>query len=202
VTGNTVVDALLVARKRVRQTPVSIDGLNSSLLDGKRLILLTAHRRESFGNGLEAMCRAFLRIADEVPDVHFVYPVHLNPNVRTVVRRLLTGHSRVTMLEPVDYLQFVWLMERAYLILTDSGGVQEEAPTFGKPILVLREVTERPEGVEANVARLVGTDEDRIVSETLRLLNDCSSYDAMARGLNPYGDGFAAKRIVDVLENS
>jgi UDP-N-acetylglucosamine 2-epimerase (non-hydrolysing) len=199
VTGNTVVDALLVARERVRRAPPVIAGLRDGVLDGKKMILVTAHRRESFGEAFAAMCRALRRIVDESPDACIVYPVHLNPNVNGPVRALLGGHERIHLLEPMTYLEFVALMDRAWVVLTDSGGVQEEAPTFGKPVLVLREVTERPDGIEAGVARLVGTTEARIVSGTLSLLRDPAAYEAMARPVNPYGDGRASERIVDAL---
>ena len=199
VTGNTVVDALLVARERLRVSPAPTDGLADADLAGERMLLVTAHRRESFGSAFESICRALLRIVEAMPDVHVVYPVHPNPNVAEPARRLLGGHARISLLPPVTYLQFVSLMDRAHIILTDSGGVQEEAPAFHKPILVLREVTERPEGISAGVAQLVGTEEERIVDASLRLLRDHALYEQMARGVNPYGDGTAARRIVDVL---
>jgi UDP-N-acetylglucosamine 2-epimerase (non-hydrolysing) len=199
VTGNTVVDALLAARDVLSRAPVTIDGLDPSELEDRRMILVTAHRRESFGASFESMCRALLRIVEAEPDTFLVYPVHLNPNVDGPVRRLLGHHPRIALLQPVGYLQFVWLMERAHLVLTDSGGVQEEAPTFHKPILVMREVTERPEGIEAGVAVLVGTKEENIVAEATHLLRDAHAYQRMARGVNPYGDGTASRRIVDVL---
>jgi UDP-N-acetylglucosamine 2-epimerase (non-hydrolysing) len=201
VTGNTVVDALLVARETARRAPPAIEGLSEEMLRGRRLVLVTAHRRESFGDGFASMCRALRRLADAAPDVCIVYPVHLNPNVDGPVRALLGGHPRIALLRPVGYLPFVSLLDRAHLVLTDSGGVQEEAPTFGKPILVLRDVTERPEGVEAGVARLVGTSEDRIVDAALELLRDERAYAAMARGVNPYGDGRASARIAEALEH-
>lgn len=199
LTGNTVVDALLAAREAVRLRRVEIPGLPAGGLDGKRMILVTAHRRESFGPALEGMCRAMLRIVRAVPDACIVYPVHLNPSVDGPVRRLLGHEPRILLLPPVPYLEFVALMDRAYLLLTDSGGVQEEAPTFGKPLLVMREVTERPEGIAAGVARLVGTSEDRIVAEALRLLLDPAQHASMATGHNPYGDGRAAERIARIL---
>ncbi len=202
VTGNTVVDALLAARDAVRRSPPTIAGLPEEMLAGRRMILVTAHRRESFGGGFASICRALRRLADEVPDTCIVYPVHLNPNVDAPVRALLGDHPRIALLRPVGYLPFVALLDRAHLVLTDSGGVQEEAPTFGKPILVLRDVTERPEGVEAGVAKLVGTSEDRIVEEAVALLRDPRKYAAMAGGSNPYGDGRASSRIADVLEAS
>ena len=201
VTGNTVVDALMVARKRVHRIPPVIDELRESVLAGKKMLLVTAHRRESFGGAFAAMCQALRRIVDEAPDTCIVYPVHLNPNVDGPVRALLGNHERIQLLKPVNYLEFVALMERSFLVLTDSGGVQEEAPTFGKPLLVLRNVTERPEGIEAGVARLVGTDEKQIVTEVLALLRDPVRYARMTTGINPYGDGRAAERIVDVLEH-
>jgi UDP-N-acetylglucosamine 2-epimerase len=220
VTGNTVVDALLAIRDRLRVRPVAIPGLDTALeaphgigerseatgsgaprgIAGKRLVLVTLHRRESFGEPLIAMCEALRRLADDHPDIVIVYPVHLNPNVSVPVRRLLADHGRIVLLPPLDYLQFVSLLARAYLVLTDSGGVQEEAPTFGKPVLVLREVTERPEGIAAGVARLVGTAAQDVVREATRLLRDPAAYRAMAAAVNPYGDGTAGRQIVKHLE--
>jgi UDP-N-acetylglucosamine 2-epimerase (non-hydrolysing) len=200
MTGNTVVDALQEARKIARRQGVAVAGLSEDALRGKRMILVTAHRRESFGSAFEEMCRALLRIVSEHPDVCVVYPVHLNPNVEGPVRKMLGATSRVILLPPVSYLEFVALMDRSHFILTDSGGVQEEAPTFGKPLLVMREVTERPEGIEVGVARLVGTSERCIVAEAHRLLSDPAHYAAMASGHNPYGDGTAAARIARTLE--
>jgi UDP-N-acetylglucosamine 2-epimerase (non-hydrolysing) len=163
------------------------------------MVLVTAHRRESFGEAFEGMCLALRRIVRENPDVALVYPVHLNPNVNEPARRILGEEPRVHLLPPVSYLEFVSLLERAHVVLTDSGGVQEEAPTFGKPLLVMREVTERPEGVAAGVARLVGTSPTHIFEETTALLRDPARYRQMATGKNPYGDGTAAARIADVL---
>jgi UDP-N-acetylglucosamine 2-epimerase (non-hydrolysing) len=200
VTGNTVVDALLAIREQLHAHPVAIPGLDSTLVDGKRLVLTTAHRRESFGEPLIAMCEALRQLARDNPDVVIVYPVHLNPNVSLPVRRILANQDRIVLLPPLDYLQFVSLLERAYLVLTDSGGVQEEAPTFGKPVLVLRRVTERPEGIDAGVARLVGTAPQDIIREATRLLRDPAAYRAMAAAVNPYGDGTAARQIVKHLE--
>ncbi|HEX3765820.1 MAG TPA: UDP-N-acetylglucosamine 2-epimerase (non-hydrolyzing) [Kofleriaceae bacterium] len=198
ITGNTVVDALLAIRHRLQTHPVAVPGLEA--LDGKRLVLVTAHRRESFGEPLLAMCAALRQIARDNPDAGIVYPVHLNPNVAGPVRSLLAHQDRIALLPPLDYLQFVSLLARAHLVLTDSGGVQEEAPTFGKPVLVLRQVTERPEGITAGVARLVGTAARDIVSEANRLLRDPTAYRAMAAAVNPYGDGTAALQIVKHLE--
>lgn len=208
VTGNTVVDALLAIRNRLRIHPVAIPELDAQLersetgggIDGRRLILVTAHRRESFGEPLAAMCEALCQLAHDHPDVVIVYPVHLNPNVSVPVRSLLADHDRIVLLPPLDYLQFVSLLSRAYLVLTDSGGVQEEAPTFGKPVLVLRQVTERPEGIAAGVARLVGTAAQDIVREATRLLREPAAYRAMAAAINPYGDGTAGRQIVQHLE--
>jgi UDP-N-acetylglucosamine 2-epimerase len=200
VTGNTVVDALLAIREQLRAHPVVIRELETALVEGKRLVLVTAHRRESFGEPLIAVCEALRQLVDDHPDVVIAYPVHLNPNVSLPVRDLLTNRERIVLLPPLDYLQFVSLLERAYLVLTDSGGVQEEAPTFGKPVLVLRWVTERPEGIDAGVARLVGTSKQNIVREVTRLLCDPVAYRAMAAAVNPYGDGTAARQIVQHLE--
>jgi UDP-N-acetylglucosamine 2-epimerase len=207
MTGNTVVDALLAIRDRLRVHPVAIPGLDTGAgaraprgIGGKRLILVTAHRRESFGEPLITMCEALRRLADDHPDIVIVYPVHLNPNVSGPVHSLLADHDRIVLLPPLDYLQFVSLLSRAYLVLTDSGGVQEEAPTFGKPVLVLRQVTERPEGIAAGVARLVGTAAQDIVREATRLLRDPAAYRAMAAAVNPYGDGTAGRQIVKHLE--
>jgi len=199
VTGNTVVDALLAVRERVRRAPVVIPGLSEDLLRGRRLVLVTAHRRESFGPALEQVCQALRELARSVPDVCIVYPVHLNPQVDGPVRRLLGEEPRVVLLPPVGYLEFVALLERCHLVMTDSGGVQEEAPTFAKPLLVMREVTERPEGIAAGVARLVGTEAEAIVTQARRLLLDPAAYAAMASGHNPYGDGRASARIAASL---
>lgn len=202
VTGNTVVDALLGIRKRLHQHPVSIAGLDESRLVGRRIVLVTAHRRESFGAPFREMCEALRQIARDNPDVVLVYPVHLNPNVDRPVRRMLEAEERIILLPPLGYLEFVSLLERSYLVMTDSGGVQEEAPTFGKPILVMRDVTERPEGIDAGVARLVGTSGVVIQREANRLLRDPVAYRAMSSAVNPYGDGSAARTIVRLLERS
>jgi UDP-N-acetylglucosamine 2-epimerase (non-hydrolysing) len=196
VTGNTVVDALLT----VSEIPDDRSrGPLACVPANRRIILLTAHRRESFGLGLRNVCHAVKEIVDCTPNVHCVYPVHLNPNVREPVREILGGHEKISLLPPLDYVSLVQLMRRATLILTDSGGLQEEAPTFGKPVLVLRELTERPEAVEAGCARIVGTDRQAIVSSALELLTDSSAYHRMARVANPFGDGHASERIVNVL---
>ncbi len=198
VTGNTVVDAIHHLRASGATRGRWSGGLDLEALPG-RMLLVTSHRRESFGAGLAAICRALVRIAERHEDVTIVYPVHLNPNVDGPVRAALGGHPRITLLPPVGYVDLAALLERAYLVLTDSGGIQEEAPSYGKPVLVLREVTERPEGVEAGVAAVVGTREDGIVAEASRLLSDRAAYDRMATGKNPYGDGRASERIADAL---
>lgn len=194
VSGNTVIDALLSVADRNVELPIKLD-------PSKRLILVTAHRRENFGEPFERVCRALLTLLERNPDVQVLYPVHPNPNVRDTAHRLLGSHPRAVLCDPLDYLPFVAAMKRAYLILSDSGGVQEEAPALGKPVLVLRHETERPEAVEEGAVKLVGTDFDAIVAETQRLLDDESAYHAMARGVSPYGDGHAADRIVKVLRN-
>ena len=199
VTGNTVIDALLWTRDVTRlQSPTLPDGLAEAITD-KRLILVTAHRRESFDGGLEQICLALRDLVQAYSDLCIVYPVHLNPNVRKPVYRILSNVERVHLIDPLPYASFVWLMDQAYLILTDSGGVQEEAPSLGKPVLVMRETTERPEGILAGNARLVDTKRARIVGETRRLLANAERYQRMARASNPYGDGKAAPRIVESL---
>lgn len=201
VTGNTVIDALLQVVERIRGD----HGLEASMrsrftfLDpAKRLVLVTGHRRENFGERFEALCRALATLASR-GDVQVVYPVHLNPNVQEPVNRILGGVPDVHLLPPLDYLPFVYLMSQADLILTDSGGVQEEAPSLGKPVLVLRDTTERPEAVLAGTVRLVGTDEAAIVREATRLLDDPAAHAEMAQAMNPYGDGQAAPRIADAV---
>ncbi len=202
VTGNTVIDALLWVREKVRgRTPELPDGI-ADFAASHRTILVTAHRRESFGEGFERMCRAMLTIVERFPDAGIIYPVHLNPNVREPVGRLLGGHPRIRLVEPLAYEPFVWLMDRAVFALTDSGGVQEEAPSLGKPVLVMRDTTERPEGVEAGTARLVGTSVERIVEESSRLLSDPAEYARRAKIANPYGDGRAAERIAQTLSEA
>ncbi|OQB37056.1 MAG: UDP-N-acetylglucosamine 2-epimerase [Candidatus Hydrogenedentes bacterium ADurb.Bin179] len=171
-----------------------------SLADGRRMILITGHRRENFGSGFESICRAISHLAERYPQCEFVYPVHLNPNVREPVSRLLQGKANVHLIEPLPYEPFVWAMDRAYLLLSDSGGVQEEAPHLGKPVLVMRDTTERPEALEAGTALLVGTDKNKIVSNCIRLMEDPGAYAAMSHAVNPFGDGHAAERIVAALE--
>lgn len=205
VTGNTVIDALFWVRDRVMKD----EKLSSELLarypflnNDKKMILVTGHRRESFGQGFEQICHALAHIAANNPDVQIVYPVHLNPNVSEPVNRILGHIDNVILIDPQDYLPFVWLMNHAWLILTDSGGIQEEAPSLGKPVLVMRETTERPEAIDAGTVRLVGTDSQRIVDEVTRLLRDEDEYQRMSRAHNPYGDGQACERILSALKNN
>jgi len=205
VTGNTVVDALLaVSGKLAADAPLQERFRSEfSILDPQRkLILVTGHRRENFGEGFENICHALHDIAVSRPDVEILYPVHLNPNVQEPVRRILGGGAltNIHLIEPVDYLPFVYLMGRSYLIITDSGGVQEEAPSLGKPVLVMRETTERPEAVSAGTVKMVGTDRDKIVAQATLLLDDAEAYRSMSVVHNPYGDGMAARRIAEVLE--
>ncbi|MDU2941538.1 MAG: UDP-N-acetylglucosamine 2-epimerase (non-hydrolyzing) [Enterobacteriaceae bacterium] len=205
VTGNTVIDALFWVRDRVMADEALRAELTARypfLSNGKKMILVTGHRRESFGEGFEQICHALADIAAQNRDVQIVYPVHLNPNVSEPVNRILGHVDNVILIEPQDYLPFVWLMNHAWLILTDSGGIQEEAPSLGKPVLVMRDTTERPEAVEAGTVRLVGTDREDIVKQVTRLLYDDDEYLAMSRAHNPYGDGKACERILDALKNN
>lgn len=196
VTGNTVVDALLATTARIEQQPELAAGLDDLLarFADKRIILVTTHRRENFGGGMENIARAIRRIAAR-PDVAVIFPVHPNPNVRAVMDRELAGLDNVATIDPLDYPHFIRALGACHIVLTDSGGVQEEAPALGKPVLVMRETTERPEGVAAGTARLIGTDEDRIVTGIFNLLDDKAAYLAMARAHNPFGDGHASARI-------
>ncbi len=204
VTGNTVIDALLFIATQVNNDislKRQLDNSFSFLNPHKRLILVTGHRRENFGKGFENICQALAEIADAFPEVEILYPVHMNPNVQEPVKRIL-GNGRaknIHLIEPVDYLPFVYLMNRSYLIITDSGGIQEEAPSLGKPVLVMRDATERPEAVTAGTVKLVGTDSDKIVAEATELLNNRTTYDVMSLAHNPYGDGKAAERIISNL---
>ncbi|CBJ40673.1 UDP-N-acetylglucosamine 2-epimerase (plasmid) [Ralstonia solanacearum CMR15] len=203
VTGNTVIDALLSVRQRL-QTDTALCRHTASLIPyhigERRIVLVTGHRRESFGDGFERICAALASIARAHPDVDIVYPVHLNPNVREPVGRLLKGIDNIHLIEPLDYLPFVYLMDKSHIILTDSGGIQEEAPSLGKPVLVMRDTTERPEAVEAGTVRLVGTSVDALVDSATTLLNDDSAYEAMSRAHNPYGDGAASARITRAIQ--
>ena len=202
ITGNTVIDALLEVKTKLDNN----EALNSQLSDkfsfldqSKKMVLITGHRRESFGGGFERICQAISNLANDFKDVQFVYPMHLNPNVREPVNRLLADKGNVYLIEPADYLPFVYLMDKASVILTDSGGVQEEAPSLGKPVLVMRDTTERPEAVDAGTVKLVGTNVDSIISNVIELLTNESVYKEMSFAHNPYGDGKACQRIVDAL---
>lgn len=217
VTGNTVIDALLLVREKLGRTKISVSDLvsrcqiplyfaedyledNDHRQTAKRWVLITGHRRESFGDGFENICRAINNLAVQYPDLGFIYPVHLNPKVQEPVRRILGNNPRVVLIPPVGYEDFIWLMDRSYFVLSDSGGVQEEAPSLGKPVLVMRLTTERPEGVDAGTCRLVGTDPERIVAEAALLLDDTANYARRSALKNPYGDGFAAIRIREIIE--
>jgi UDP-N-acetylglucosamine 2-epimerase (non-hydrolysing) len=193
LTGNTVIDALLVTIKK--DCELGMDFLNS----GRKLILVTAHRRESFGKPLQDICNGLKEIADRNPEVEIVYPVHLNPNVRGVVYQTLSKQDRFHLIEPLEYRRFVHLLDRSYLVLTDSGGIQEEAPALGKPVLVLRSKTERPEAVAAGAVKIIGSDTQAIIFETEKLLHDKDEYNRMSKTVCPYGDGHAAERIVGIL---
>jgi UDP-N-acetylglucosamine 2-epimerase (non-hydrolysing) len=202
VTGNTVIDALLSIRERAAATGGAgalPPGMVTDWQAGAQRVLITGHRRESFGGGFESLCTAIRTLAERHPDWRFVYPVHLNPNVQEPVSRILGGMANVALIEPLEYLPFVWLMDSADVILTDSGGIQEEGPSLGKPVLVMRAVTERPEAVDAGTVMLVGTDREKIIQGVESVLLDRALYDRMARAHNPYGDGRAAERIADIL---
>ena len=200
ITGNTVIDALLATKVRIDEEPSLAAGLDAlaARFSGKRIIAVTSHRRENFGDGMKAIADAIAGIAAR-DDVAVIFPVHPNPHVRSAMEPILGDLSNVALIYPLDYPHFVRLLGMSTLVLTDSGGVQEEAPSFGKPVLVMRETTERPEGVEAGTARLVGTDKNRIVSEIFSLLHDERAYNAMARAHNPFGDGRAAERIAEIV---
>lgn len=202
VTGNTVIDALLTIKQKIEKDKNLNESLaaNYPFLDAtKKLILVTGHRRESFGDGFERICKALVEIAQKNPHVQILYPVHLNPNVQEPVKRLLKNISNIFLIEPQQYLPFVYLMMRSHIILTDSGGVQEEAPSLGKPVLVMRDTTERPEAVDAGTVKLVGTDTQKIILEIQNLLDDEVSYQTMSKAHNPYGDGLACQRIIATI---
>lgn len=202
VTGNTVIDALLMVKEKIdadTDLNISLASNFPFLQQDKKLVLVTGHRRESFGGGFERICQALAQVALRYPDVQIVYPVHLNPNVREPVNRILKNVDNIHLVEPQEYLPFIYLMSRAHVILTDSGGIQEEAPSLGKPVLVMRDTTERPEAVEAGTVKLVGTDVDKITTGLEVLLNDSEAYQRMSFAHNPYGDGRACQRILDEL---
>jgi len=198
ITGNTVIDALLWGVKKVRNTD-DYKSYFSFLNPAKKKILVTAHRRESFGKPFESICNALFEIAQKNPDFEIVYPVHLNPNVQKIVFKILAGQPNIHLINPLDYPPLLWLMDQSYFVITDSGGIQEEAPALGKPVLVMRDVTERQEGIEAGTAILVGTDKDTIVTTAQKLIDDKEMYFQMAKAVNPYGDGTAAKQIIAIL---
>ncbi|MDE3271260.1 UDP-N-acetylglucosamine 2-epimerase (non-hydrolyzing) [Pseudoalteromonas sp. G4] len=201
VTGNTVIDALLQVKNDVLTNAETKAEFDAKFADfnTKPYVLITGHRRESFGGGFERICQAIATLAEKYPEHNFVYPVHLNPNVQEPVNRLLAEHSNVKLIEPQDYLPFVYLMDNAHIILTDSGGIQEEAPSLGKPVLVMRETTERPEAVEAGTVKLVGTDVELIVNSVSELIDSKDAYNKMSFAHNPYGDGKGCERIIDAL---
>jgi UDP-N-acetylglucosamine 2-epimerase (non-hydrolysing) len=202
VTGNTVIDALLMVKQKLEVNGQLRNSLNQQfpfLRNSARLVLITGHRRENFGDGFERICQSIRDLASQFPQDDFLYPVHLNPNVREPVNRMLSGFRNVHLIEPQEYLPFVYLMTRSHVILTDSGGIQEEAPSLGKPVLVMRDTTERPEAVEAGTVRLVGTSQAQIVQGVSELMLDSDAYQRMAYAHNPYGDGQACSRIVNAI---
>ncbi len=204
VTGNTVIDALDIKARQTRQARPCLPAEFplAEVEAGRRMILITGHRRENFGAGFESICRAIGELARRYPAALFVYPVHLNPNVRKPVFELLAGKPNVRLIEPLDYEPFIWAMDRCHFLLSDSGGVQEEAPHLGKPVLVMRESTERPEALEAGTAKLVGVDAAVIVAESARLMDDAAAYAAMSQAKNPFGDGKASQRIAQALKQA
>lgn len=211
ITGNTVIDALYLALDKIRNNEllkISItEQLNTLLfnridLDKSKIILVTGHRRENFGQGFLDICESLKEIALKYSNIEIIYPVHMNPNINEPVHKLLDGIFNIHLIDPLEYLPFIYLMSKSFIILTDSGGIQEEAPSLGKPVLVMREVTERPEAVEAGTVELVGTDKNLIIERVSKLITDNSHYDKMSKAHNPYGDGYASKRIVDFILNS
>jgi UDP-N-acetylglucosamine 2-epimerase (non-hydrolysing) len=200
VTGNTVIDALYFMAQKVKDLPCPIPGFAPVLGKYRKMALITGHRRENFGEPFRKICRAFRKLAGKHPDVCFVYPVHLNPNVQNAVKSKLEGLENFFLLPPLPYPDFVWMMNKCHMIITDSGGIQEEAPALSKPVLVTRQVTERPEALDAGVLKLVGDSEEQILSHASSLLDDEKEYQAMAKGISPYGDGKASERILDILQ--
>ena len=201
VTGNTVIDALLRSVEKVNENPSKLIQQLSKKIKNQEVVLVTGHRRENQGVGFERICKALKRIAEVGPNRLIIYPVHLNPKVQEPVNRILSGINNIILIDPLAYQDFIWLMNRSKIIITDSGGVQEEAPSLGKPVLVMRDTTERPEAVEAGTVLLVGTNEDLIVSKALDLLNNHDNFVKMSKLHNPYGDGLASKRIVEYIKN-
>ncbi|MTI39308.1 non-hydrolyzing UDP-N-acetylglucosamine 2-epimerase [Fulvivirga lutimaris] len=201
--GNTVIDALLLGLDIIKKHGEATFEKHFENIDfSKRIILVTGHRRESFGHPFESMCRAMKEIAVNYPDVELVYPMHLNPNIRVTVNEILNGIDNVKLIEPLSYPYLIWLMNKSYFVLTDSGGIQEEAPSLGKPVLVMREVTERQEGIEAGTAKLVGSDFEKIVGESKLLLDNEAYYQSMANAINPYGDGTTSLQILNFLKDN
>ncbi len=201
ITGNTVIDALLLVKDKIDQNLVPLDQEITELMNEKPYVLITGHRRENFGQGFQNICNAIKRLAGLHPQFNFIYPVHLNPNVKELVWRELGGIPNVKLIAPLDYVHFISALANSYLVLTDSGGVQEEAPSFGKPVLVMRENSERMEGVIAGVVKIVGTNEETIVSGVSELIKNTNAYNAMIHSENPYGDGKASAKICAILEN-
>jgi UDP-N-acetylglucosamine 2-epimerase (non-hydrolysing) len=199
VTGNTVIDALFLIKDKIQSGLISEPHWVKNLLSNQ-VILITGHRRENFGSGIKSICNAIVELSKKYPDFVFIYPVHLNPNIQEPVKSMLSAQKNISLIEPLDYVSFVALMNKCYLILTDSGGIQEEAPSLGKPVLVMRENSERPEAITAGTARLVGTDKQTIVEEVSKLIEDEFEYNSMAKSINPYGDGNACERIISVLK--
>ena len=209
VTGNTVIDALFLALEKIKQdkleskiiTNIKVHFNNSTFnIQHSKFILITGHRRENFGQGFINICKAIKELALKYPKISFIYPVHLNPNVQKPVKEILSNLENVFLIKPLDYLPFVYLMSKSYLILTDSGGIQEEAPSLGKPVLVMRDTTERPEAVKAGTVKLVGTNKEKIVNEVSKLIEEKQEYDKISKAINPYGDGKASKRIIEFLK--
>jgi len=202
ITGNTVIDALFESIKRVKlYSSPAIENIRSNISNGQEIILVTAHRRENHGAGFERICKALKEIASAKPHIKIIYPAHLNPNVQEPVKRHLSDLDNIMLIDPLSYPEFIWLMNKSKIIITDSGGVQEEAPSLGKPVLVMRDTTERPEAVEAGTVILVGTDKNKIFSETIDLLDNQKHFDNMSKLHNPYGDGLACSRIVNFIKN-
>ena len=200
--GNTVIDALLLGLSILKNMDTfGIENQFSDIDFSKRIILVTGHRRESFGKPFENMVNAILEIANTYSDVEIVYPVHLNPNVQGIVKKVLGKTSNIHLIEPLDYPSLIWLMDKSYFVLTDSGGIQEEAPTLGKPVLVMRNVTERQEGIEAGTAKLVGTNREVILKEAIQLLDNKEVYDQMSKAVNPYGDGSTSQQVVEIIRS-
>ena len=207
VTGNTVIDALQLVVNRTKNDETLRAKIENTIIQSgfqeldSKYILVTGHRRENFGQGFISICKALKILVEKNPDINILYPVHLNPNVRKPVNELLSNVSNIKLVEPFQYEEFIYLMSKSYLILTDSGGIQEEAPSLGKPVLVMRDVTERPEAVEAGTVKLVGSDQDNIIKEVQKLLNDNSEYQKMSKAHNPYGDGNASEKILNILKD-